>query len=160
MKIVFDQTTLDLEPSGSGYIASTGDQSIELEVLTVERGKLDLLLDGQHLTAYVTADGNKRWVTVQGRTFLLTKQVSSRARGAGQAGGPGLIAPMPGLVRAINVAEGDKVRKGDTLLVIEAMKMEIRVQAQRDGIVKKLLVKQGDTVEREQLLVDMADPAS
>ena len=45
--------------------------------------------------------------------------------------------------------------KGQTLLVLEAMKMEIRIQAPMDGVVKKLLVKQGQTVEREQVLVEI-----
>jgi pyruvate carboxylase subunit B len=47
------------------------------------------------------------------------------------------------------------VTKGQTLLVLEAMKMEIRIQAPRDGIVVELLVKAGQTVEREQILVKM-----
>ena len=64
---------------------------------------------------------------------------------------------MPGQVRAVNVSEGDAVTKGQTLLVLEAMKMEIRVHAPRDGVVKKLLVKQGQTVEREQILIEIVD---
>jgi biotin carboxyl carrier protein len=62
---------------------------------------------------------------------------------------------MPGQVRAVNVSEGDSVTKGQTLLLLEAMKMEIRVQAPSDGIVKKLFVKQGQTVEREQILIEV-----
>jgi len=55
------------------------------------------------------------------------------------------------------VQAGEAVTKGQTLIVLEAMKMEIRVQAPRDGIVKKLFVKQGQTVEREQMLVEIAE---
>jgi biotin carboxyl carrier protein len=62
---------------------------------------------------------------------------------------------MPGQVRAVNVSEGDAVTKGQTLLVLEAMKMEIRIQAPRDGKIMKLFVKQGQTVEREQLLIEI-----
>jgi biotin carboxyl carrier protein len=64
---------------------------------------------------------------------------------------------MPGQVRAVNVGEGEAVTKGQTLLLLEAMKMEIRIQAPMDGVVKKLFVKQGQTVEREQILVTMED---
>ncbi len=64
---------------------------------------------------------------------------------------------MPGQVRAVNVKEGDAVTKGQTLLLLEAMKMEIRVQSPRDGLVKKLYVQQGQTVEREQLLVEIGE---
>jgi len=66
-----------------------------------------------------------------------------------------LVAPMPGLVRSVSVVEEEAVKKGQTLLVLEAMKMEIRIQAPLDGLVKKLLVKQGQTVEREQVLIEI-----
>jgi biotin carboxyl carrier protein len=86
----------------------------------------------------------------------LIKPTGARKRGSGQHHAAGeLTAPMPGQVRAVNVGEGDEVLKGQTLLLLEAMKMEIRVQAPRDGIVKKLLVKQGQTVERDQVLIEV-----
>lgn len=118
-----------------------------------------MLLDGQRVTAYVSSDGEKRWVTVKGQTFLLTKtpstKTSSKTSGARLDHTGELTAPMPGQVRAVNVNEGDAVIKGQTLLVLEAMKMEIRIQAPRGGMVKKLLVKQGQTVEREQVMVEI-----
>ena len=66
-----------------------------------------------------------------------------------------LTAPMPGQVRAVNVIEGESVMKGQTLMVLEAMKMEIRIQSPMDGVVKSLAVKVGQTVEREQVLVEI-----
>jgi biotin carboxyl carrier protein len=86
---------------------------------------------------------------------MLTKASGAKRRGAGHDHGSGLVAPMPGLVRSVNIEEGEAVMKGHTLLVLEAMKMEIRIQAPRDGLVKKLLVKQGQTVEREQILIEI-----
>jgi biotin carboxyl carrier protein len=53
----------------------------------------------------------------------------------------------------VNVAEGDAVTKGQTLLVLEAMKMEIRIQSRMDGTVASVSVKVGQSVEREQVLV-------
>jgi biotin carboxyl carrier protein len=114
-----------------------------------------LLIDGERVTAYVSADGAKRWVTVNGQTLMLTKSTSAKRRGSSQDHGAGLVAPMPGLVRSVNVEQGEAVMKSQTLLVLEAMKMEIRIQAPRDGLVKKLLVKQGQTVEREQVLIEI-----
>ena len=60
-------------------------------------------------------------------------------------------------MRAVQAAEGDLVEAGQTLLLLEAMKMEIRVHAPRDGTVKKLFVEQGQTVEREQLLIEVQE---
>ena len=62
-------------------------------------------------------------------------------------------APMPGLVLNVMVAEGVEVKKGDNLLILEAMKMENILKSSTDGIVKKVLIKQGDKVEKNQLLI-------
>ena len=83
-------------------------------------------------------------------------QMAQRAGGSGYSSGR-LTAPMPGQVRAINVAVGEAVTKGKTLLVLEAMKMEIRIQAPSDGVVERLAVEQGETVEREQVLIEIGD---
>ena len=158
MKSKFNDTSLELTPNGESYLAIIGDKTVSVEIIHSENGRLDLLLDGQRVTAYVSTDGAKRWVTVGGQTFALTKSTAGTRRA--QHGHPAqdeLTAPMPGQVRAVNVAEGESVTKGQTLLVLEAMKMEIRVSAPRDGVVGKLLVQQGQTVEREQVLIEIVD---
>jgi biotin carboxyl carrier protein len=154
MKITFDNTTIDLTPTGKSYRAMVGDKIAEVKILHAEGGKLDLLIDGERITACVSSDHAKRWVTIHGRTFVLTKQSGSR-RSAGShhhAAGE-LTAPMPGQVRAVNVNEGDEVIKGQTLMVLEAMKMEIRIQSPSDGVISSISVKVGETVEREQTLI-------
>lgn len=64
-------------------------------------------------------------------------------------------APMPGLILDVNVNAGDEVKAGDYLLVLEAMKMENTLTAPRDGVVKAVFVKKGQTVEKNQLLIEM-----
>jgi len=62
-------------------------------------------------------------------------------------------APMPGLVLNVLATEGDEVKKGDNLLVLEAMKMENMIKSPTDGCIKKIAVKQGDKVEKNELLI-------
>ncbi|MBK0382268.1 acetyl-CoA carboxylase biotin carboxyl carrier protein subunit [Pedobacter sp. SD-b] len=62
-------------------------------------------------------------------------------------------APMPGLVLKVLVNEGDEIRKGENLFVLEAMKMENMIKAPADLVVKKLNIKAGDKVEKNQVLV-------
>ena len=107
MKLVFDETTLDLKPNGRGYSIALNERVASVEVLRAdaERGMLDLLIDGERVTAYVSSDNARRWVTVNGRTFVLTKQSGTRTGGHGHHHAVGdLTAPMPGQVRAVNVA--------------------------------------------------------
>ncbi|MGY5851688.1 acetyl-CoA carboxylase biotin carboxyl carrier protein subunit [Salegentibacter sp. F14] len=64
-------------------------------------------------------------------------------------------APMPGLILDVMVNEGDQVKQGDYLLVLEAMKMENTLSAPRDGVVKAISVEKGQGVEKNQLLIEM-----
>lgn len=68
-----------------------------------------------------------------------------------------LLAPIPGLVVKINVSEGDVVKSGDTVMILEAMKMESEINAEKDGSVQKILVKEGDNIEEGQALIEIGD---
>lgn len=162
MKATFEQDsqtfTVDLTPAGKAYRVKVNDQTMEAQILQAKEAMLELLIDGQRVTAYISSDHAKRWITVNGRTLILTKSAGGHKSGGGAHHASGeLTAPMPGQIRAVNVKEGDAVTKGQTLLLIEAMKMEIRVQAPRNGVVKKLSVGQGQTVERDQQLVEIEE---
>ena len=135
MKITFDSQSLEINPSGENYV---------------------VLIDGQRVNAHVSSDMAKRWVTIDGRTIMLTK-TSGAKQGVRHDHAGGLIAPMPGQVRSVSVSVGDAVKKGQTLLTMEAMKMEIRIQALKDGRVAALHVSQGQTVEREQILIEVEE---
>ncbi len=60
---------------------------------------------------------------------------------------------MPGMVLNILVKEGDEVKKGDTLLILEAMKMENSLKATADGVIKKIVAVKGTAVEKNQILI-------
>lgn len=70
------------------------------------------------------------------------------------SGGKNVVkAPLPGVVVDINVAEGNRISKGQKLLVIEAMKMENEILSEVDGVVEKILVKKGDNIDGDQELI-------
>lgn len=70
-----------------------------------------------------------------------------------------VMAPMPGLILDIMVNAGDTVSKGDSLLILEAMKMENVIKAEADGIVKSVALSKGETVEKNQLIIEMESDA-
>ncbi len=154
-KLAFDNVVLDVAADGKDYVISLDGHTHKVQVLEASDARLDLLVDGRHVAAYVSADRQSRWVTVNGRTVRLTRSSSSRPAVAGREGRSELTAPMPGQVKAVNINPGDHVAKGQVLLVLEAMKMEIRVQAPFDGLISTLNARVGQTVEREQLLVKL-----
>ncbi len=65
-------------------------------------------------------------------------------------------APMPGIILSVNVKENQEVKEGETLLILEAMKMENAISAPKDGIIKSIIAKSGETVDKGELLIEMA----
>ena len=156
MKINFDTQTLEINPSGDQYVPAMDGKTVSVQIIRAEDGRMDLLIDGQRVNAHVSSDMAKRWVTIDGHTIMLTK-TSGAKQGVRHDHAGGLIAPMPGQVRSVSVSVGDVVKKGQTLLTMEAMKMEIRIQALKDGRVTALHAAQGQTVEREQILIEVEE---
>lgn len=65
--------------------------------------------------------------------------------------------PMPGLVTAVWIKDGDRVRKGDSLLIVEAMKMENEIKAPRNGVIKQINISKGSMVKLNDELIILGD---
>ncbi len=121
-----------------------GDKIVEVEVLQAKDGKLDLLIDGKRVTAYVSTENAKHWVTVNGQTFVLTKPAAGAEQKRRRSSRRGRTRRAhAGTGQSGERCEGESVTKGQTLLVVEAMKMEIRIQAPREGIRQEIIRKAG-----------------
>ncbi len=104
----------------------------------------------------VVRDSNTAWISGNGRDAELAVGGVAVARVRGGAGaGAGPVAPMPGKVFKLLVSPGDMVERGQTLVVLEAMKMEHPIKADKDGKVRKLACKEGDMVQGGALLVEL-----
>ncbi|MGO7319966.1 biotin carboxylase N-terminal domain-containing protein [Rhizobium ruizarguesonis] len=90
-----------------------------------------------------------------GNAWPISLPVASEVEASQGAGDGAILSPMPGLVISVDVAEGDRVAKGDRLLTVEAMKMEHSLRAPFDGIVEKLQVSSGIRVSENQLIVSI-----
>lgn len=150
--------TIRLNPQPDGtYVALIAEREYSVTLNRQQDGALTLLIDGKPIQALVAAHKNQRFVGLRdGVTYELEKadRASSRRKSAAGAAG-NLSAQMPGQVMHVMVHEGEAVEAGQTLIVMEAMKMEIRITAPADGKISKLHVQEGDTVDRGQLLVEV-----
>jgi len=145
---------LDRAPDGS-YIASIGERSFPVEAQPLKEGGWLLTIGGKRVTIYGAAAGNNRYLHVDGQTYTLTVPDARAKRRKGVAAGGDLTAQMPGQVADVLVVEGQTVEAGQTLVILEAMKMQIRVTAPAAGRVRRLLVGKGMVVERGQLLLEV-----
>jgi len=100
-------------------------------------------------------DGDSVWVALGGSSYELRTDPAERR--VEQLAAAEIDAPMPGVVLAVHVTSGQEVRRGDLIAVVEAMKMELRVEAPAHGTVTRVLCAPGDQVKRGQRLADF-DP--
>ena len=115
--------------------------------------KVTLNVEGQDRTALVEKVGSSLWVHLNGQMYSYEPQRRS-SHSAESTTDPTLtLAPMPGKVTKILVAKGDQVKKDQSMIVMEAMKMEYTLKCQMDGEVAELNVSVDDQVELGKLLV-------
>ena len=127
------------------------DSSVAFIYECYENG-IDLEFDGRRHFSKVTINGNQVLVHMPFGDILL--EILPRFIVPGlevQTGG--LVAPMPGTVIDLKVKKGSKVKAGDTLVILEAMKMEHSIKASEDGVISELFISDNDQVENGALLM-------
>ena len=134
---------IGLRLNASGVLATTLTHKGETRKVSAARSGPDLAATG-------FVDAARAVVFADGQSFTFERQ--SRGSGAAAAGDGAIVAPMPGKVIAVDVAEGDAVTAGQRLMVLEAMKMEHALTAPFDGTVTELSVSEGGQVQVEAVL--------
>ena len=112
-------------------------------------------IDGSAHIAHVAKVGDDWWIHINGRIHVVHGHEPGSADSA--AGEGGLTAPMPGTILEVHAKAGQRVREGQTLLVMEAMKMEHRIQAPKAGEVISMNFAEGDRVDMRATLVELGD---
>ena len=134
-----------IEIKNNSFSVIKDHQSYNVEVLNVIPEEKSFLIKVNGLKYQMQAkDKYDELLHSLGMDNLATKKVSD------------LKAPMPGLVFDIIVKEGQEVKKGDALLILEAMKMENMIKSPTDGVIKSIEVEKGIAVEKNQVLLNFA----
>jgi biotin carboxyl carrier protein len=141
---VNEQTiTWDLKWVGNRKIhLIQGSRSLEAELLAVDLEAKTLQIRLGHKTTTIL---------LKDRFDLLLEKMGMNAAGSGSL--KEIKAPMPGLILDLKVAPGDVVKKGDVVLILEAMKMENSIKSPGDGVVKEVKVSLKQSVEKNQVLI-------
>lgn len=161
------------------YITTIGDQEFTVDIIdskhvTVNGKTLSvdfesingqpvysLIIDGKSYEGYVYPDEDNWQVLLHGRLHQAMvedereKRLRAAAGGVAQGGEFHLKAPMPGMVIAIPVSEGQAVKKGQVLLILESMKMQNELKSPRDGVVARIRIKAGEAAEQKQALLSV-----
>ncbi|MCU7824680.1 biotin carboxylase N-terminal domain-containing protein [Kitasatospora sp. DSM 101779] len=148
-------------PGATGLQVQVGDGPVRQATAHRSGGRLQVSLDGLQTTFAHTTDngpaGRVDWLAVDGDAWAVHAYdpVADRAAAGGAHHGA-LTAPMPGTVTVVKAAVGERVSRGQTLLVLEAMKMEHVIAAPHDGTVSELRAAAGATVAMDELLAVVA----
>lgn len=157
---------ITLEPVQDHFQVMIEERVYTVAVQGRTQGGLDLVIDGQQVRAYLAQDESQRYVAVISptgqpleNTWVLKRPTQRRearntSRRVAMESGR-LEASMPGVVLEVLVSAEDEVNRGDTLVVLEAMKMESRILAPEDGRVVHVYCSAGQVVERGQVLLEM-----
>lgn len=103
-------------------------------------------------TMVLNVNGNDYELSIKDKNDLLLQQLGINVKTSSAI--QSLKAPMPGLIINVSVKAGDEVKKGDTLLILEAMKMENVIKSPRDGKIKKVSVELKKPVEKNQVMLE------
>jgi len=162
------------------YITTIGDQQFTVEIIDSQHVIFDgipfevdfesvsgqpvfsLLVDGKSHEAYIYDDEDGWEVLLKGTLYPVSvvdeREHRLRAAfgsGPSQTGAYHLKAPMPGLVVSVLVNEGDQIKEGDVLLILESMKMQNELKSPRNGVVSRVITQAGDHVENKQILLSV-----
>lgn len=146
------------------YYLSEDGNTHEAQIRFCGEGYLEMVLDEHQYEFYVSNDdeGNG-YVSYKGNIFKVNRTdvltgsqaiLGSMDHSGGKHDGK-IISPMPGKVIKINVGKGEEVKRGQTLMIVEAMKMENYIVAPSDGLVEEINVKVGDMVNSNTKLIDL-----
>ncbi len=156
-----------IERKDGGYELEIESRRVRVEATRAGGLLRSLLYDGQHWEVAIRAHGEGSFsVSTHGRQSEAEvadplTHLARGSRGGSRGQGQGLVkAMMPGRAVAVLVQEGAEVRAGQGILVLEAMKMENEIHAERDGVVRRLFVVTGQAVEGGDPLFEIGDSAA
>lgn len=143
------------------YEVQTGKGKRVFEVTFVDANTLLLIGDSKTTLARVFDTGARKTVIIDGEQFIFEEakepQIEVTTKGRSRILDSVIKSPMPGSVVKLNVAEGDEVKEGDILVIVEAMKMENELRAPGNMKVKKVHVKEGEQVEGFVPLIELEE---
>lgn len=153
------QKTVALGRDAEGYTVSVDGKEYHIADVSSTEGTIAFLLERDSYLAHVSdGEGGVR-ISIRGRNYLLIEEEMDADRPGAAAGGDGrLEAPMPGNIVAVRASEGDAVKAGQPIVVLESMKMQNEIASPIDGTVARVHCQVGDQVGYGEVLAEIAPP--
>jgi 3-methylcrotonyl-CoA carboxylase alpha subunit len=152
------RVTVEATGVGGEYSLQVDGETHPVAIRRLSGSEFSLNIDGQGRRLQIHVAGDHRLeVCLDSRRWPVSRHARFEAAVEGGAGDGRLLAPMPGKVLEIRVEAGQSVSEGDTLLIMEAMKMELAIKAPADGQVAEIAVAAEDIIEADALLIALEE---
>ena len=148
-----------VEIQGETVLVNVDEIELELAITTqdAQEGRCRTP-DGNSHHFFWAWTGNALELWVDGNVFIFERvELRRQANREPSVSGSDILALMPGTVEQILVQPGDSVERGQAVIIMESMKMELTIVAHRDGVVKQVPVQQGDQVEKGMRLLELEE---
>jgi len=157
------QHSVDLSRGRDTYRLHLGDTTLDVKLTKTAGAAAQLSVGERHFEVVIATRGDDIFVHLDGGAYQLRywhplDRLAAQSQGSAEND---IRAPMPGRLVALRIAPNDVVTRGQLLIVIESMKMESSIVAPRDGVVAAVHFEQGQTFDRDALLMSLApDPTT
>ena len=161
--VVNDEFNYDIEKDKDSFVIN--NEKVDWDIVKQQNGGYNIIWNNKVYNAEILkteaetksfsikVNGNIYTVAVKDKYDLLLKELGLENLASSKVNE--IKAPMPGLVLNIMVSKGQELKKGDSVLILEAMKMENVLKSPGDGIIKTIKVEQAQAVEKNQVLIEL-----
>lgn len=138
-------------------VISINQKEYRVKDLLLQGCHLSFAIDESRISMYIFKDADRSYISFNGECYIIERVKAAKAgtKGAAAQLASSVSSPMPGLLVKLPVAIGTKVSAGQTLAIVEAMKMQNELRAPRDGVVEKIHFKEGVQVDAFQVIVEL-----
>ena len=136
------------------------DKRHELKIISFKSNILEFIFDNSYCEIRVLeSTSTDLKILLNGNPLTLKKHSKlaeilekSAGRGGGGSSQNSIASQIPGRVISVSISKGDSVKKGDNIVVLESMKMQVAIKSPRDGVIKELKVKEGQSISRNDVV--------
>ena len=159
IKTIFRGEIVEFDKNNN-LVLKIDDKKHELKIISFKSNILEFIFDNSYCEIRVLeSTSTDLKILLNGNPLTLKKHSKlaeilekSAGRGGGGSSQNSISSQIPGRVISVSISKGDSVKKGDNIVVLESMKMQVAIKSPRDGVIKELKVKEGQSISRNDVV--------
>ncbi len=159
IKTIFHGEIVEFDKNNN-LVLKIDDKKHELKIISFKSNILEFIFDNSYCEIRVLeSTGTDLKILLNGNPLTLKKHSKlaeilekSAGRGGGGTSQNSISSQIPGRVISVSISKGDSVKKGDNIVVLESMKMQVAIKSPREGVIKELKVKEGQSISRNDVV--------